>query len=238
MDVLWTGGWDSTFRILQHLFEGRDVKPHYILDPGRPSTKREIKAMKDLREQFNADHRLGGRLHETRMVKKCSFPEDARIREAYQDLIRIRYIGEQYKWIAEYCKYFDLRRIEVSVLNNPLILKYHINKEYPFSVIFSYFEFPLINYSKTDMKEWCEENGFMGIMELTWFCHTPRKSGMPCGVCHPCITVMKEGMSGRMPFSSKIHYHLRILPRIKDTLKRHPNIYARLVALKKKIEVC
>lgn len=35
--LLWTGGWDSTFRVLQLLLCSRDaVQPHYIIDPERP----------------------------------------------------------------------------------------------------------------------------------------------------------------------------------------------------------
>lgn len=34
-NVLWTSGWDSTFRIIQLIKEGREVQPYYIIDVNR-----------------------------------------------------------------------------------------------------------------------------------------------------------------------------------------------------------
>jgi hypothetical protein len=48
--LLWTGGWDSSFRLLQLvLVERRPVRPIYVIDTGRPSTLFELRAMEAIR---------------------------------------------------------------------------------------------------------------------------------------------------------------------------------------------
>ena len=50
-NLFWTGGWDSTFRLLQLVVEqGRLVQPYYIIDPNRLSLRHEIKAMSDIEQ--------------------------------------------------------------------------------------------------------------------------------------------------------------------------------------------
>lgn len=50
VNLLWTGGWDSTFRLLELLeHTGQTIQPHYIVDPGRPSFKLEMKQMAEIR---------------------------------------------------------------------------------------------------------------------------------------------------------------------------------------------
>ena len=46
INLLWTSGWDSTFRLLQLVVEQKvSVQPIYIIDTGRASTLTEIKSM-------------------------------------------------------------------------------------------------------------------------------------------------------------------------------------------------
>lgn len=51
--LLWTGGWDSTFRLLQLLHDtDADVQPLYLVDEGRGSTPREIETMRTIRAKI------------------------------------------------------------------------------------------------------------------------------------------------------------------------------------------
>ena len=47
------------------------------------------------------------------------------------------------------------------------------------------------------MKEWAEQNGLMDIMNKTWFCHHPINDE-PCGICHPCIITIEQGLEYRL----------------------------------------
>jgi hypothetical protein len=46
-NLLWTGGWDSTFQLLQLLFiHRRRVTPYYLVDEESPSLSIEIRTRK------------------------------------------------------------------------------------------------------------------------------------------------------------------------------------------------
>lgn len=234
VDVLWTGGWDSTFRVIQLLSQGDDVRPHYICDPGRASTPMEISAINRIADSLKNKSKLNGKLFPVTIVEFSDFEKYSDIEAAYLDVMKMHYIGEQYKWIADYCRFNKVESIDISVQNNPFIKKNHARNDYPFSVIFKGLKFPLITYSKQDMKNWCIENGLLEVLEESWFCHSPTRTGKPCGVCSPCIVVSEEGMGYRLPVSAKIRYHLRVIPRLKSFIKNYPRLYAYLYNLKAK----
>lgn len=64
--------------------------------------------------------------------------------------------------------------------------------------IFSYFHFPVMDFTKSDMQKEAERCNFIDILILSWFCHHPI-NGIPCGTCNPCIIAVKEGFSNRLP---------------------------------------
>ncbi|MEM2293044.1 MAG: hypothetical protein QXX41_07180, partial [Nitrososphaerota archaeon] len=52
VNLFWTGGWDSTFRLLYLVFvKKKSVQPFYIVDTGRPSTLHELRAMHVIKEE-------------------------------------------------------------------------------------------------------------------------------------------------------------------------------------------
>ena len=51
--ILWTGGWDSTFQLLQLVFiQNRSVIPFYLIDEPRQSTGMELFAMEKIRRNI------------------------------------------------------------------------------------------------------------------------------------------------------------------------------------------
>ena len=75
---------------------------------------------------------------------------------------------------------------------------------------------------------------FEDVMKLTWFCHRPRR-GQPCGTCNPCIYTIEEGLGERVPMSGRLRYHLRVIPRVRHWLTRHPDLYMRVRALYRRL---
>ncbi len=231
--VFWTGGWDSTYRVISLLDQGRSVQPHYIVDHERRSSKKEIDTILFLRDLLKKrNSQFGSLLLPPKKVDKSSISRHEDIEKAYLDAIRDSYIGVQYKWLAEYCRDEGIEGIEISVQNNPHIREVHDSPAYPYSILFAGLHFPLITSTKLDMKDWAEENNYLQIMEHTWFCHNPLPSGKPCGQCHPCITVVQEGMGYRLPLYSRFLYHIRLSDRIKTLLKGYPSLYASLYRAK------
>lgn len=231
--LLWTGGWDSTYRLLYLLREGKRVQPHYIRDPGRLSSEYELRAMEAISEQINKNtETLTGVLLPTRVSEKSSAVQSKEVQDAYNAIVKKMYIGDQYMWLADYCQTQGIEGMEIGVEENPIILKAVNSAGYPYTEIFGKFRFPILSTSKLEMKEWAEATGTLAIMELTWFCHRPTAKGEPCGRCHPCEVTIVGGMDYRLPLRSRVRYHLRVFPRIRSFVKKFPGFYYALYNLK------
>jgi hypothetical protein len=50
--LLWTGGWDSTFRLIELARAGEEVQPHYLVDVWRKSVRHEFLAMDSIRRMI------------------------------------------------------------------------------------------------------------------------------------------------------------------------------------------
>lgn len=231
--LLWTGGWDSTYRLLYLLSQGRQVQPHYIIDPGRPSSDCELRAMEAICARINmTTEKLPGTLLPTEISGKRSSVQSKKVQEAYNAIVKKMYIGDQYMWLADYCESRGIEGMEIGVEENPIILKAVNSVGYPYSEVFGKFCFPILSTSKLEMKEWAEATGTLPIMELTWFCHRPTAKGEPCGRCHPCEVTIMGGMDYRLPLRSRIRYYFRVLPRLRSFVKKFPGFYYLLYCLK------
>lgn len=234
--LLWTGGWDSTYRLLYLLWEGSQVQPHYIIDPHRPSSHRELRAMEAISENIKRIEKLSGTLLPTEISEKASSVQSNEVKEAYNAIVKKMYIGDQYMWLADYCETRGIEGMELGIESIPgtNVTRAVNSDEYPYSKIFGKFCFPILSISKLQMKEWSEAAGTLSIMELTWFCHRPTAGGQPCGKCVPCEVAIQEGMGYRLPLRSRIRYQLRVIPRLRSFAKKYPGFYYILYSIKNK----
>lgn len=200
-NVLWTGGWDSTFRVLMlSLAEGQRVAPHYLVDPGRRSTLHEVRAIESIREHANA---RGADIDLPNVRPVEAIPISARAETCHQQLVDRFGIGPQYLWLSEYARTKGLDRLELCIHVDD---KAYAAIETPADedvrqaadFVFRLFEFPLLHVSKREMAEQARASGFYDLMECTWFCHLPTRSGQPCGFCSPCRWTAGEGLSHRL----------------------------------------
>lgn len=250
--IFWTGGWDSTFRILQLiLLEKRKVQPYYIVDPARKSTYAEIKAMDKIKDQLFLKHPYTKELLLTTIVGSLSdIKANQEVTDTYLRILKQQPLGFQNDFLARYCLQERLEYIEMSVEDSPVGLfhiliqshsievnengytNYKIDSKYAGTDVynlFKYFRYPILFITKLDMKGIAIKEEFEDLMDITWFCHDPQKHGTDyegCGVCVPCIEVMSAGMENRMPLRSKIRYYFRVYPRIEKLSRRYPNFFA------------
>lgn len=57
INLLWTGGWDSSFRLLDALLiKKMAVKTYYIIDYTRPSFAQEIKTINIIKHTINKQY--------------------------------------------------------------------------------------------------------------------------------------------------------------------------------------
>lgn len=226
--LLWTSGWDSTFRLLQIiLVEKKQVQPIYIIDIHRKSLKQEqaaiYKILNTISQKYPEARKL---IQPVWYVKKDDLPINEEITTSFSKLVSIRKTGNQYEWLAQFCHNYKLKNVEISFeknsntssLGNFLKKNYLevneselINKDLynTIDIIFKYFNFPVINLLKTDMLTIAKENQWEDLMNLTWFCHKP-KNNQPCGKCNPCKDTIIKGLAFRIPFKNRISGYYKI----------------------------
>ncbi|HEU4653104.1 MAG TPA: hypothetical protein VFS47_03910 [Steroidobacteraceae bacterium] len=249
--LLWTGGWDSTFRLLQAvLVQKQAVQPYYLIDRlhYRPGVPEEQKAMQKIRDVLaSKDREAAARLLPTITTAVAEITLDSQLNAAYEKCLKIGFIGGQYEWLANYCLLHGIDGMELSIhkddkarnLLEPLIdvsrsrldTRHTGDGRYE---LFKRFRFPIFDKTKQEMREEARLHGFEDLMLLTWFCHRPRR-GQPCGTCNPCIYTIDEGLGDRIPPLSRLRYHVRVVPRVRHWLTRHPHFYGQVRALYRRV---
>lgn len=232
--VFWTGGWDSTFRVLDLvLCRHQTVTPYYVRDATRQSTPQEFATMQQLRTAIN-ERAQGGALLNTRTFDASDARPVPELREKFTSLKISREIGDQYLWLAELAQQHALEGIEVCVQHNeefffldPRLtdsryayglepVRPALDETAPES-LFNLFSFPTLPIGKAEMREYAHEQGFLDLLEQTWFCHLPTRSGQPCGFCIPCRMTASKGIGYRLPWRARLNNQvirlLEALPR-------------------------
>lgn len=233
INVLWTGGLDSTY-LVARLAMGYDcnIQPYYIMDEGRASTRNEIDAITKITESIRHKENVRGVVLDPIMVRKRDIIPDSGITKAWKSLNKRYSIGIQYEFIARFAKEKgiclavgvmcdDRSKIakpveaeEKSVVMNELGGYYRIQcLNDDCGPVLKNMLFPVFMWKKKKTEEWKElmALGLEDVASMTWFCHTPIL-GMPCGHCNPCKDALAEGMSFRVPFLGRILYYVIRLP--------------------------
>ena len=170
------------------------------------------------------------------------------ITESYKAITSRIHLGPQFEWLARFCFHQNIEKIELGVelggtnqINRELLAQFNMDTleldgKKPDSDIyrvFRYFRFPLILTTKLEMKKIAKENGFLDLMNLTWFCHTPIK-GRPCGRCNPCVGTIRDGLGYRIPWVGHIRYQRRMASeKIKNIFRKFPRFYRFLKRFKR-----
>ena len=228
--VLWTGGWDSTFRLLQlALVRERAVQPHYVIDTGRPSTLHELRAIQSIRAglaELSAD--AARRVAPTHIVSIHDIAPDAAVSSRYARLRARAPLGSQYDWLARYVRQFGLRGLELCIHVDDRaesFVRPHVELRQsrdgdgwwvlgpsaaadPDLALFADYRFPLLRASKVEMRDMARTQGLLPLMLRTWFCHSPQ-GDVPCGRCNPCVYTVDEGLAERLPAAAMRRYRLR-----------------------------
>lgn len=225
VNLLWTGGWDSTFQLLRLLLVERcRVAPFYLIDVDRRSTTIEIRTMRRIRDRLFADDPSTRELlRSTRYAAVVDVAPDAEITAAYRAICAKKHLGSQYDWLARFCKESAITDMQLCLTRHSVIetVVSDRTKDSPVVVridptlcspdeyiLFRHYTFPTVNLTKKDMAAAAKEQGWDPIMAMTWFCHSPRRGGKPCGICRPCAITIDEGLGWRIPLSSRMVYWL------------------------------
>ena len=223
--ILWTGGWDSTFRVLYAaLVDGKRVEPHYIVDTGRPSSLHELRAISKVRDLLRIrDKHAYERVSSLQITSGNEIPEDMEITNSWKRVRCRMDLARQYDWLARYAKSKNLTDLELCVERDGGMYSYLKEKVERTSFgtyrlkrdvavgeggeVFARFEFPIFEYTKSQMRDLAKNNGFIEILEKSWFCHEPIND-RPCGMCSPCVLAVEEGVRYRLSRMALFRYHL------------------------------
>jgi hypothetical protein len=236
INILWTGGYDSTYRVCELSLLPVEVQPYYI-DACKRSNPNEYKAMADIEKVIRGNPLKKCVLLPIITIRLCDLDSDKEIEDAYTRIRSEVDLGSQYVWLAKFAKqngirvelgfekndggrvykYFDkygaYRDVTIALEAGSETLSY---REFDGSrtsedlmILFGSFRFglPLIETTKLGLVEAYKKIGYKEVIPLTWFCAHPLK-GKPCGLCNPCASVMKAGMGFRMPLRGKFLYYL------------------------------
>lgn len=237
VEILWTGGFDSTFRIIQLSKNEIDIQPYYLSD-NRACEQYELDAIDAIIADLTQRPDTKATILPLVIVNMSERIENELISLAYSRMRKKDFFGSQYDWLARFAtlhqgielsihqddkalllikKYGHLREIS----SNSKGTYYQVDKENSESdiyILFGNYHLPLVHYTKIDMRNFYQQNGYESIMERTWFCHTPI-NGKPCGCCNPCRYTIQEGLKERFSTSSIIRYYIHeALRTIKNTI--------------------
>ena len=117
-NLLWTGGLDSTFRLLQIVLELRQkVQPFYLIDDTRPSTLMELKTIKNIKNEIiKRFPEIKNNILPTKFYAVADLASNTEISNSFQQLKSIRHIGTQYDWLARFCFEQKLNNLELGVI--------------------------------------------------------------------------------------------------------------------------
>jgi hypothetical protein len=220
--LLWTGGWDSTFRLLTLLLElRRPVAPIYLFDVTRASAPVELATMTRIREALAEAHpHTLALLRPVTVVRVADLASDPEIEDVYDRLAARVGIGTQYAWLARYlhqqgppglelcCDHIHLGASGLlvdctvptrSAYGDPTFRVPEAHPDRDVALLFRDFTFPLIATSRAQMADIVARKGWTPWMHMTWFCHRPVRGVRPCGLCNPCVAVITEGFAWRVP---------------------------------------
>jgi hypothetical protein len=228
-NLLWTSGWDSTFRLLDLLLvQKRVVQPYYIKDHKRKSLQMELKTMEKLKKMiFNKAPYTKQLLLPTKFKELQEITPCERLQQQYKRLAAKGHLGAQYEWIACFAEEVKVYDLELGIETRspgfftsfvkPEILKIAEGKTDNFKIadhptnpditFFQYFRFPIHELTKLDLQQIAIKHDFIDILNQTWFCHTPINE-QPCGICKPCVVTMEEGLGRRIPLQGQIRHFI------------------------------
>lgn len=210
--ILWTGGWDSTFRIVELSQNNIIVQPIYVLDSERKSIEYELRAMKKIIEVLNKKEETKAKINPIKIIKKEDIKQNEEITKAYKIINERTKLGSQHDWLARLA--VEHKGIEIGTeAGNPetsriiksinefgkLIIEDgigYLDKEKSSKegmLVLGNFKYPIIDKTERQMLDIIRESNYEDVMKHIWFCHTPI-NGEPCGVCHPCCVKIESDM--------------------------------------------
>ena len=217
INVLFTGGLDSSYTMMYFSKFPVEIQPFYLKD-NRPSEGYELKAIKDIITDIRKNPDTRANIRELVSKPTYAIKPDREIQSAYRYMFKTAGLGKQYGFIARFAKEEGIKNLFISIVIhgkvNNLVRKsggaeevsdrgyqyFRLNPEKTEKNLYTLFENilfpPSYLHTKEEEMEEMKRLGFEDSIKKTWFCYWP-VNGEPCGTCPPCKDLIKEGMTWR-----------------------------------------
>ena len=215
INIFWTGGLDSTFRVLElSTMPDVEIQPYYLNIPTRRSAFLEIKAAKQMTKIIRQMPNYNGHLLDLKAYNLTDFTYYDDIHTAREKQRKIGYsVGWQYCYCGDFCRHFGIR-CEVCLENEETCsghkaimhetvlaendFDYYIDKTKSkhnnIYTIFENIDFPKSVFTMTKQQEIEYIKSVQPeILNHLQICHRTI-NGVPCGVCTPCKQYIKLGL--------------------------------------------
>ena len=225
VNILWTGGWDSTFRLVQLQKSGGQliISPIYVSGDNRKSESKEIQVMRDLLPEIRNLNK-NNIINDLKIIDKASIPDIPTITAAYKRICDKVRIGSQYEYLSRLAASYPGIEIGVEAPNGEFsgcnaaidmlgaikayngvyIIDTEVSSE-DLVTLFGNMQFPIIKTTETQMTELIHIWNCEDIMKKIWFCHSPIND-LPCGFCRACQQKMECEMEWLLPSKGQKRY--------------------------------
>lgn len=239
IEILWSGGWDSTFMLCLLARTKEAVIQPYYLNIKRHIQKDEHRAMREIMKVVRIKKDLKAKILPVKIVKQEYFKPSDEVVVAWKKYRGKPYlIGGQQQFIAEFSKshkgicWGQERYLETPGHMTQLLLdkgnwKFtddgvgYFTKEDcdpDVFILFGNLTCPIAKYSEPMMWEKIQEWGYEDVFKHICFCYYPI-DGKPCGMCVPCKVKMKQKMDFLFDDNAFKRYRIyNELSKIKETL--------------------
>lgn len=177
--MFWTGGWDSTFRVIKLYRLGATIQPIYVIDRSRISYTKELESIEKITEGLTKKFpQSEGIILPLIILENKDIPHNIYLKILHKYLRKKVHLGSQYYYLARIAKKYP--GIELSLheedlyrfFNKSQLLKIRDDrtgdnwKVNPKKVdffrrqFFSNMTFPLVEISKPEMKLISEKDNF------------------------------------------------------------------------------
>lgn len=246
--IFWTGGWDSSYRIVELSRQQVTIQPVYILDETRASNERELKAIETITEMLKAKEETVATFLPIDIINVKDIPENQEISDRVRYLMKEYGWGIQHEWTARVAQKYPMIEMCIEKVvkgymptrkmiddRGRLVMSSHgwvvdrdASDEYLVAALGN-ITLPIFETTEKDMLENIKKWGYEDVMANIWFCHRPI-NGKPCGLCSPCHTKLDSDMGFLL--SKKAKCHCRIVTTIDKYLGKKCGIVYRYIIRK------
>ncbi|MCM1139808.1 MAG: hypothetical protein NC453_14670 [Muribaculum sp.] len=118
INVLWTGGLDSTFRVCELSRIPVIIQPYYMIDEHRTGSHYELKAIKDITKMLESFPTTKAKIQNVITIKKTDIEISDSIHKSYQYLQEKYLLGSQYEYFAGWTNKIGID-LEVGIESSP-----------------------------------------------------------------------------------------------------------------------